>query len=290
MKGTRSKVPPIGDGDAPGGVHSLHPRMKQYNRRARRMSKMAAVVPKRERIVIPGLSNMRDFGGYRTQQGDLIPAGRFFRSAHLGRLTPEAGKEFARFGLRTVIDLRGQTERLNNATAFDSVDAVNVVSAPVEPGSFTSMQAPDGTTITAEVNRERILWIYRRFGSEFALHFGAGLRAVFEAADAPLLIHCTAGKDRTGFLAALILTLLGAPRETVLADYLLTNHHWDREYSGRAIFPPEVVEPLLLAHEAYLDIAFEAVERNFGSVERYAAAATGEADFAHKLRERVFAR
>lgn len=240
-------------------------------------------------IDVAGLSNLRDFGGYPTRSGEMIPHGRLFRSAHLGRLSPAAKTDLGRLGLKTVIDLRGRIERLDNAFEPAGGSGMAVVSAPIEPGSFTSMETEDGTAITAEMNRERILWIYRRFPNEAGKDFGAALEAVLSAADAPFLIHCTAGKDRTGFLAALILTLLDVDPERVMEDYLLTNAHWDQEYSGRAIFPPDVVAPLLAAHETYLGTALDAIRATHGTAQRFADSVTGTRDFAGRLRAKVLA-
>lgn len=241
----------------------------------------------RNRIEITGLSNLRDFGGYATGDGAVIPAGRLFRSAHLGRVPTAAAPALAALGLRTIIDLRGREERLKNAPDPAVLGGIAVVPAPVEPGSFTSMIAPDGSAITADMNRERILWVYRRFAGDAAAQMGAALVRVYEAAEAPLLIHCTAGKDRTGFVAATLLRLLGVPEDTVLADYHLTNDHWDRDYSGNAIFPPEVVAPLLLAHADYLGAAFAEIDRVDGSLAAYADRVTGLPDFAARLRDRI---
>ncbi len=241
----------------------------------------------RDAISVSGVSNFRDFGGYRTLDGHFVPEGRLYRSAHLGRIDDAGFARLADMGIATVVDLRGREERLK---ALPAGGRIRIVSAPVEPGAFTSMVLPDGRTVTADLMREQIHRIYRRFATEVAHDFGAALRSVLESADRPLLVHCTAGKDRTGFLVALVQSILGVSREEVVADYLLTNTHWDRAYDGKLDFPADVMAPALAADAAYLDVSLAALAERFGSVEEYAAEATGDPGFARALRAAILVR
>jgi protein-tyrosine phosphatase len=95
--------------------------------------------------------------------------------------------------------------------------------------------------------------------------FAAVLRVIAEADGAPVLFHCTAGKDRTGWTAALLLTALGVPREAVLADYLLTN-----ERAARLIARADpLLLPLARADAAYLDAAFDEIARGWPTFEAF---------------------
>ncbi|MCV0394866.1 MAG: tyrosine-protein phosphatase [Rhizobiaceae bacterium] len=235
-------------------------------------------------LLVPGISNFRDFGSHATVDGRALPRGLFFRSAHLGGIGAPGLARLSALGISKVVDLRGRQERLK---ALPAKGLLNICSAPVEPGSFTSMELSDGRRVTPDLMRERIHFIYRRFATEATRDFGAALAVILQA-DGPLLIHCTAGKDRTGFMAALVLSLLGVGRAEIVADYLLTNDLWDHAYEGALRLSPEVMAPALAADAAYLETAFEAIERNWGSVEDYAAAATGNADYAARLRKKVW--
>jgi protein-tyrosine phosphatase len=89
------------------------------------------------------------------------------------------------------------------------------------------------------------------------------------------VVPCTAGKDRTGFAAALILRALGVPHDVVLQDYLLTNTLYKMPTQARAFAPPEVLAVLWGVQPEFLDAAFEAVEADFGTVDAYLARALG---------------
>jgi protein-tyrosine phosphatase len=89
------------------------------------------------------------------------------------------------------------------------------------------------------------------------------------------LFHCSAGKDRTGFGAALLLTALGVGWDDVLADYLATNRLWQREIARNFELPPPVKDVLLSAHESLLTAAFDAIRGAYGSVDAYLEQAIG---------------
>jgi protein-tyrosine phosphatase len=89
------------------------------------------------------------------------------------------------------------------------------------------------------------------------------------------VFHCTAGKDRTGFAAALLLEALGVPRDIILQDYLLTNDFYQIPTANPADLPPEVMNVLWRVQANFLDAAFEVVEADFGSVPRYLKEALG---------------
>lgn len=121
----------------------------------------------------------------------------------------------------------------------------------------------------------------------------AAYQAMFErlvAGEVPLAFNCTAGKDRTGVAAALILSALGVPRATVIADYVLSDHivaanvtkDWNEKlrssYPILAKLPPDVVAPLFRAKPAYIEAMFSEVEHRYGSVERYLSDVLGVSD------------
>lgn len=236
------------------------------------------------------VSNFRDFGKYATEGGDTIRPGTLYRSAHLGRIDVAGVAVLDRLGIRTIIDLRGKDERLKALARLDAADRMEVVSAPVEPGAFSSMILPDGRTVTADLMLENIVATYRRFGRDAMIGFGLALQSVLDRCDSPLLIHCTAGKDRTGFTVALIQLLLGVSKEDVVDDYLLTNTRWDRAYEGNARFPPEIMAPALRADAAYLQAALDVIELEHGGIEQYAEVATGTVRFGERLREKLLKR
>ena len=92
---------------------------------------------------------------------------------------------------------------------------------------------------------------------------------------APLVIHCTAGKDRTGFACALILHALGVPAEVISEDYLLTNRYYRRDPSASSDLPEEVRQTLSSVETSFLAAAFEAINAEYGDLESYFSAGLG---------------
>jgi protein tyrosine/serine phosphatase len=160
--------------------------------------------------------NFRDLGGYRTADGRSVAWRRLFRSDDLSRLTTEDAEPFAALGIRTVIDLRRPTEtaELGRVPEFTGVDYRHVhLIHQLWPQTD---QADAAERISYLVDR------YRDMSVEAGDGIGTALRLVAEADAAPLVVHCIAGKDRTGIVAALTLSLLGVDDATIATDYALT--------------------------------------------------------------------
>ena len=219
-------------------------------------------------FTLTGAPNFRDIGGYRNAQGDAVRRHHLFRSDHLGNLVPDdirllSGK--LREPVR-VLDLRGVAER---ETAVCVLDGATVHSLAIEPTivQVLSDLTDAGHKLTQADVVAHMQDTYRGFVRDnthrFALLFGHLLER-----DDPLVFHCTAGKDRTGFAAALILLALGVPHADVMRDYLLTNERLKpkTEWKGLA---PEVAAVLYRVQPEFLDAAFEVVEQQYGGVEAY---------------------
>jgi protein-tyrosine phosphatase len=107
----------------------------------------------------------------------------------------------------------------------------------------------------------------------------AALFGELEDGNGEVVYHCSAGKDRTGWASAVLLTLLGVPRETVVADYLASNGYLtDKNAATFQKLPPKtaaIMEPLMTVRRAYIEAAFDEAERQYGSIDRYAAQALG---------------
>ncbi|WP_405014233.1 tyrosine-protein phosphatase [Kitasatospora sp. NBC_01539] len=174
---------------------------------------------------LDGLDNLRDLGGHRTSDGRTVRPGLLYRSDSLGKLTGPGLAGFTALGIRTVIDLRypweiAQTARVPDlpGLAFHNLSVEHrpydqaALGAGVDPGPYLAARytevAEDGAAELAEVLR------------------------VVAAADGPLLFHCYSGKDRTGIVAALVLTLLGVGEHDVVADFTLTGQATERLVDG----------------------------------------------------------
>ncbi len=224
-------------------------------------------------LQLSGATNFRDLGGYAGQAGRSVRWRKLFRSDHLADLTPEDLRLIDRLGVARVFDFRGKTERLAQACAIPGAVVHSLAIEPtVVQGLKTLIDA--GQLVTVDNTVGLMQQTYRDFvldnSPRFAEFFGHLL-----SDDAPLVFHCTAGKDRTGFAAALLLEALGVPREVILQDYLLTNDFYQMPTANPAGLPQEVMNVLWRVQVNFLEAAFEVVEADFGSVNRYFKKALG---------------
>jgi hypothetical protein len=162
--------------------------------------------------VLAAAFNFRDLGGIGTADGRQVRAGRVFRSNGLFDLTGEECAALqARCGLRTVIDLRGPVEADGEPAALLEACGVRTVRLPLldeerqQPGVITDFLAR-----------------YQGYLAHAGGSIVAGLRIIADETAGPVLFHCTAGKDRTGVLAAVLLGCLGVPDKAIVADYSAT--------------------------------------------------------------------
>lgn len=226
-------------------------------------------------IPLEGASNLRDLGGYPAA-GRRVKRGLVFRAPALVGLTPADEAAIAAIGLRTICDLRGERE---SAALPVTIPGATRVALPIEPTVGASLKDILRTGIaTGHVSAAEMRDLLRQAYQAYALTSADRYRTLFGLllqGETPLLFHCSAGKDRTGFGAALLLTALGASWETVMADYLATNRLWRREVARNFDLPPAVLEALLSAHEELLEAAFTAARGAYGSIDTYLDQAIG---------------
>ncbi|MDO9564866.1 MAG: tyrosine-protein phosphatase [Bradyrhizobium sp.] len=223
--------------------------------------------PPARHLNLAGASNFRDLGGYPACDGRAVRWRQIFRSNHLGHLTGADIEVLRGLGVRRAFDFRGTEER---AAAICGVEDIVVHSLPVEPTVVAALQArlatgvPLSTTDALEVMRDS----YRNYVRQNTPSFRA-LFAHLVGDHAPLVIHCTAGKDRTGFACALILHALDVPDHLISEDYLLTNTFYRRDPSVSSDLPDEVRQVLGSVEASFLAAAFEAIRADYGSLENY---------------------
>lgn len=225
-------------------------------------------------IALQGASNLRDLGGWPAAEGARVRFGQVFRSASLGRLTAADAGTLAATGLRTVVDLRGEPERRHDRAS--ALPGVVVHALPIDPSLGTSLRdiaaARDATGADA---MELMRRAYAAYALDWPHRYAAMFDLLLQEACRPLLFHCTAGKDRTGFGAALLLAALGVEPEAIRADYMATNHLWQADREITAALPPAVAEVLLRVHGELLDATFAAIRAAHGSLDAYLAQRIG---------------
>jgi protein tyrosine/serine phosphatase len=251
-------------------------------------------------IDFEGVHNFRDFGGYETVHGRPLKRGLLYRSANHAYATEADLARMRDLGLATIIDLRRSEERAREPSKRWEGFAGTVIENDIvsdHPDWATMMRGL--AELTPEWFYEDGLGYYRRAPFEprhfdlFARYF----RTLAEA-DGPIVVHCAAGKDRTGLICALTHHLAGVHHDDIMADYLLTNDEtrmakkmeflgpWLEEQVG--IRPSEAALRVAVSvHPAYLETAFAVIEDAHGSIDAYLADALG---VDAGLRERLHAR
>jgi len=216
---------------------------------------------------LQGASNFRDLGGYPGHGGRPVRWRMLFRSDHLGGLTEGDRQTLTALGLTRTFDFRGVAERA--ATPYE-LPGVTQHSLAIEPSVVQRMQdvAAAGAELTAPVVVDLMKDLYRGLVNDQAGRFAELFEHLLQA-DAPVVIHCTAGKDRTGVAAALLLLALGVSRDWVVQDYLLTNEVFQRPATPRSDTPAEALAVLWRVQEGFLDAALDAVDADHGGVHRY---------------------
>jgi protein-tyrosine phosphatase len=236
-------------------------------------------------IAMHGALNVRDLGGIATRSGRKISAGRVIRSDALSELTDEDVATLAGMGLRTAIDFRS-THEVADAGSDRLPSGAAAIALPVDAANLEELFAagPDalyellgdgkGTQFMLRINRQFVTDPAHR------AQFGRALHLIADSDRQPALFHCTAGKDRTGWMAAILLTALGVPRDAVMTDYLATNDYVWPAYAatlGSLGDLLTLVKPVLMQDPAYLDAAFAEVDARFGGFDGFLA---GGLDFA----------
>jgi len=226
-------------------------------------------------VPLQGGSNFRDLGGYRTADGRAVRRGAVFRSAHLGGLTDEDREALGKLGVRTIVDLRGVSEAAETPHLIDGL-ACKVVGAHIEPRLNEKLRAAvDNGTATPFVVMQFLTDHYRDYPRRCAPGFRTLFSTLSDGQHRPLVFHCTAGKDRTGFASALLLSLLGVPWDAVMEDYLRTNDLWTGHVGRYPELDIDTRAAIIEARTPYLEAAFEVVRADYGSAEAFAEKALG---------------
>ncbi len=232
---------------------------------------------------LDGVVNFRDFGGAVGAGGRRIPHGRLFRSGHHAAATAVDLAKLADLDLALIVDLRRPAERQRDPARRPAATRARILEhdGPLETAmaphlAFLAMPDASAARVTEQMTAG-----YR--GYPFDPHYVAVYRDFFAAlaqADGAVLVNCHAGKDRTGFLCALTLTVLGVGEDEVFEDYLATNRHNradDRvgelaaqflETHGKPV-SEDLLRHVMMADTAYLRAAFDAIDAAHGDIDAY---------------------
>lgn len=238
------------------------------------------VVPGKQ-IALEGAINVRDLGGYKTEDGKTIKPHRLIRSAELYTIT---GNDIAKlkktYQLKQIVDFRTDSEVdkkpdppiQNVKNTHDSVMKDNGASTSTEDliKSLSKMDNPESFLIEANksfVTDENSRKAYKKF-----------FDILLENKEGAVLWHCTAGKDRAGFGTALVLSALGVPKDKVMEDYLLSNKYRadENEKAVQAVLAEtknqqaaDGMKAVMEVRESYLNAAFDEIDKKYGSLDAF---------------------
>jgi protein-tyrosine phosphatase len=228
--------------------------------------------------MLSGARNFRDIGGLPTTKGRRVRYGKIYRSGSLARVTDGDLKAIERLGLRTVVDLRTETERSRGPSRWASSE-VNVIESPKR--DTADMLA--GLLATGDSGhpawRDRFSAFYASIPELYAGEYSKMFQAI-AAGDTPLLVNCSAGKDRTGVAIMFILVALGADHESAISDYMLSEERLRDDPGFTDMLSTMVLEDfnqlsppartvMLGTDRAHIEAALQAVAGAYGSVSNY---------------------
>ncbi len=232
-------------------------------------------------IQLDGASNFREIGGLKTQNG-FIKSGLLFRSDDLSALSKNDLQIISRLNLKTIIDLRTPNEIKYKPDKLPVDNSIRTINVPFfhQKRDYNQLQIMWFLiTNSKKTNFEKFIKEhYLNNAFDRATEVGKVFRIISEEKNLPALIHCKAGKDRTGLISALIQLLAGVPRDTILEEYLATNRFMkykmekiERIIRRMSLFraSPEKIKPLLEVRREYLTDVIDQIILRYDSVENY---------------------
>ena len=238
-------------------------------------------------IVLQGVHNFRELGGYVTADNRRVVPGRIYRCGYLIHATDADLEEFDRRKIHTVIDFCDETE--TTAASDRLLPSMNYISLRIDRGTAVFKTLAKGQS-GSDAMRAYYSDIFCNYKESYRLFFQELLRLPDTSA---LAFHCAAGKDRTGIAAALLLHILGVPSETIMADYVATSKYLgrhiekviDRIMEIFSIGHKDAAE-VLDAHPSYLETYLNAAQNTYGSLDAFLHKELGiDAPAKQKLRE-----
>ncbi len=239
-------------------------------------------------LALEGVHNFRDYGGYATPGGGRVRRGLLWRSGqHFGASEGDLARIEA-LGLRHVVDLRGNSERERSPCRRPEGFNARVMFFDGETAGLAPHIEASGGVRDAAGARHAMVTLYEDIA--FRPSLTSILRRYFAEAlsgEGASLVHCHAGKDRTGIAVALVHHVLGVHRDDMMADYLLTNTAGNNEKriadalaqqaaGGMMSQVPEAaIRVLMNVDEAFLASALASIERRHGTIDAYLEAVLG---------------
>lgn len=235
------------------------------------------------RLSLEGAPNVRDLGGYQTRDGGTTRWRKLLRGGRLSNLSDLDQRLLNDFEIKVICDFRNAHEYQLDMTKLSAQSAAVIHNLSISPGNqhdiieISNIGAGQMATWMTQINRELALNHCQTYRKMFEL--------LLNLEDGAFMFHCSAGKDRTGFAAALILSALDVPRNIVMEDYLLTSQYYppagELEYltnkyaADKPDVDPDLFATLTSTRPEFLEAAFAAIDENFNSMDEYLEQALG---------------
>jgi len=235
-------------------------------------------------MLLESIHNFRDAGGLATQNGAYTRKGLIYRSGDLADASSADLHQLSDLGIKTIIDLRTRPEAQKHPDRIPAFWHVQQVQIPIKVSmhnnsrQFVQLLSHLFGKAQQHDYAADMLAAYREYVTNLQSQFAQVLKLAADQHNLPLLIHCTAGKDRTGFACSLIQRVLGVPQEHVMQNYLLSNSFSKAFYetmrtrkrllsllggSYQHLMPMFEVQP------AYLQGAYDQIDQDYGSIDSY---------------------
>ena len=239
-------------------------------------------------LAFEGIANFRDLGGYTTAQGQHVKWGVLYRAGTLADATATDLADLRQLHLATLIDFRSSAEkeeepnRLPDPVPFEVIEIptlddgnkamVGEIMARIESGNFDGFD-PNLTMLQAN----------RQFATEFTPQFKQFIQTILEASGAPVVWHCSAGKDRTGFAAAILLRILGVDQTAIMQDYMASKQLALEARKSQLLLlrvfkgeeAADKLAVLMGVEQDWLQAAFDEINAHWGSFDQYVSDGLG---------------
>ncbi|MDO4756595.1 MAG: tyrosine-protein phosphatase [Parabacteroides sp.] len=224
-------------------------------------------------IQMDSVQNMRDIGGYTNKRGKRITQwGKIYRSGELTSLTHKDITRIKSLNIKTIIDLRGEKEKSLTSNAYPNINVISIP-IPVKDKELIAQRLEEGQMRKGD----GIVFMqdtYLRYLNENSKQFSKALKVFLDEDNYPILVNCSLGKDRTGFLMAMLLSALDIPEQTIIEDYTASNHYINIKHHAKTVRhmntdAQETITLLLHANESWLELVFKKIKKEYGSTKKF---------------------
>ena len=245
-----------------------------------------AELPRTERtahrdLPLQGAYNFRDLGGYPTADGRTTRWGLVYRSGQLSDLSGEDQRYLQRLHLKRVVDFRSQGEVSADPDQLGDDSSAQLVLMPINVTGANPQLMEEkirSGNVTAEEMERFMVDANHTFVEKYTALYSRWLHSFLNAGNLPAVFHCSAGKDRTGFGAAILLRTLGVDQKIVMQDYMASNQY-NAEYIEHMLLMVKIgsffradtdaLKPVFTVEPKYLQAAFDTIDKEYGSFENY---------------------